>query len=111
MFLTEISQTFPALAPSLVKTQFELLLLLEVALLQGAAVNVVAFFPTWVRSAVKKSFFKVSAGASKGEQVPRQLQQKRRKVSLSKARKQIVDILGNVCAYSTTVGHEFKLHH
>ena len=80
MFLTEIVQTFPALAPILVKTEFELLLLLEVALHLRVTVNAVAFFPTWVRGAVKKSIFKVSPGVSKGEQVPPQLQQKRRKV-------------------------------
>ncbi len=79
MFLMEIAQTFPSLAPALVKTQLELLALLEVALVQGLTLNVVVFFPTWVRGAVKRGFFKVSAGVGRGEQ-PLQLQQKRRKV-------------------------------
>ena len=79
MFLMDILQAFPSLGTSVVKTYFELHLHLEIALQLKATVNVVAFFPTWLRGALKKSVFKVAVDA-KQENVPAQLQQKRTKV-------------------------------
>lgn len=77
-FLVDIVQAFPVPGDTLVKTYFELLLFTEIALLMKSAVNVVAFFPTWVRGALKKGTFQVTE--PRLEQIPLQLQQKRVKV-------------------------------
>lgn len=77
-FLLDIVQAFPIPGNSLVKTYFELLLFTEVALHMKSPVNVVAFFPTWVRGALKKGIFLVTE--ARQEQIPLQLQQKRVKV-------------------------------
>ena len=74
----DIVQAFPVPCNSLVKTYFELLLFTEVALHMKSPVNVVAFFPTWVRGALKKGIFLVTE--ARQEQIPLQLQQKRVKV-------------------------------
>ena len=80
--LLDIVQAYPALSPALSKTYFELLLLTEMALQLRATVNVAAFFPTWVRGALKKGVFGVGADAKhEGGNVPPQVQQKRAKVS------------------------------
>ena len=77
-FLLDIVQGFPVPGDSLVKTYFELLLFTEIALQMKNPVNVVAFFPTWVRGALKKGIFLVAE--ARQEQIPSQLQQKRVKV-------------------------------
>lgn len=77
-FLLDIVQAFPIPGNSLVKTYFELLLFTEVALHMKSPVNVVVFFPTWVRGALKKGIFLVTE--ARQEQIPLQLQQKRVKV-------------------------------
>ena len=77
-FLVDIVQAFPVPGNTVVKTYFELLLFTEIALQMKSAVNVVAFFPTWVRGALKKGTFLVTE--PRLEQIPLQLQQKRVKV-------------------------------
>lgn len=77
-FLLDIVQGFPVPGDSLVKTYFELLLFTEIALQMKNPVNVVAFFPTWVRGTLKKGIFLVAE--ARQEQIPSQLQQKRVKV-------------------------------
>ena len=51
--------SFPLLSPTVARTYFELLLLMEVVLQLQRTVNVVSYFPTWLRSALKKGAFKV----------------------------------------------------
>ena len=77
-FLVEIVQAFPVPGNTVVKTYFKLLLFTEIALQMKSAVNVVAFFPTWVRGALKKGTFLVTE--ARLEHIPLQLQQKRVKV-------------------------------
>ena len=52
---------FPQLNPTVVRTYFELLLFTEVSSkhITSTAVTVAAFFPTWLRGALKKGAFKV----------------------------------------------------
>lgn len=59
--LMALIKRFPRLSPTVIKTYLELLLVAEVSLIHGKprAVNVAAFFPTWVRGALKKGAFKV----------------------------------------------------
>ena len=52
-------ETFPHLSPKIVRTYFELMLLTEVVLQLKRPINVVSYFPTWLRSALKKGAFKV----------------------------------------------------
>ena len=102
--LMDIVTHFPHLNGTVVKTYFELLLLVEIALHkpQTPAVNVVTFFPTWLRSAIKKGAYRVHmivficylilgtlynvpfclplTQSAWQDQVPVQLQQKRIKV-------------------------------
>jgi hypothetical protein len=51
--------SFPLLSATIARTYFELLLQLEVVLRLQRPINVVSFFPTWLRSALKKGAFKV----------------------------------------------------
>ena len=57
--LLEMVGSFPPLSATIVRTYFELLLQLEVVLQLQRPINVVSFFPTWLRSALKKGAFKV----------------------------------------------------
>ncbi|KAL5477525.1 hypothetical protein EMCRGX_G024335 [Ephydatia muelleri] len=75
-FLPEIVHSFPRLSSVPVKTYFELTLLTELSLCQLSAINVVSFFPTWLRTALKKGLLRTTAIQ---EQVPVQLCQKRTK--------------------------------
>ena len=57
--LLEMISSFPLLSSIIARTYFELMLLTEVVLHLKRPINVVSFFPTWLRSALKKGAFKV----------------------------------------------------
>jgi len=61
--LTFIASNFPSLNPTIVHTYFELLLLFEISLQQvDGSTNILAYFPNWLRSSIKKGLYKVSYG-------------------------------------------------
>ena len=57
--LLDMVRSFPPLSGTVARTYFELLLLTEVILQLQRPINVVTFFPTWLRSSLKKGAYKV----------------------------------------------------
>lgn len=56
----EIVQLFPPLNYTVARTCVELLLTFELALqFQGPPINIMALFPNWLRSSLKKGIYKV----------------------------------------------------